>query len=427
MKPRRIGQASLILGLLWSTGCSHEVKPASPDAGTAVRVNVADVVSREEEQVQALAGTLKVRRQATLASKLPGRILSLTVEEGDVVAAGALVVEIDASDLRARTQQATAARDSAVAQVQVSQAGYLQSLSALDQARSEWQTLRKQQSEAQARYDLARADAQRYQFLAKEGAVPRQRAEQAITELRVSESRLQQLKSQMATAQSGIRQSQAAIYQAQQGVHRTQAGVAEAEAGIDASSSDLSYAEVRAPFRGVVVEKMAYQGELNSPGRALVRLQDLDSLEASVPVPESLMERVQPGARLRLELTALKRTVDAKVRQIVASTDPSTRSFDVRLSLLQKPDKLFPGMYVKLKLPQARQTQTLVPQRALVHKGQLDGVYVVREGRAEFRLLQIGQPRPQEGLVQVLSGVGAGEEVVVSPPEDLRDGQKVQL
>ncbi|MBT9583851.1 efflux RND transporter periplasmic adaptor subunit [bacterium] len=416
--------ALVVYAALALVGCSHPGEaPATPDA-SPVNVQVVTVEPSQLAGEMQYSGTVKARRQAVLATKLPGRITFLKAEEGDIVSAGSVVAEVDVSDMVARTQQAVAGRDSAQAGLQQTQAAYQQARQGVAQAKAQLMALAQQRGEAQARLDLARKDYQRYQGLAQEGAVPRQRADQALSELRVAQSRMDQLGSQIVAGQVGIRESQAGVTQAQSSIARSQAGLAEAEAGIQASSSDLAYGQVRAPFRGVVVEKNAYQGELNTPGRPLLKIQDMDSLEVSLSLPESTLERVQPGARLTAQVPALKQAVNLKVRQIVASTDPASRTFEVRLSLLNPPAQLFPGSFVRVALPQAPRKALILPLQAVVVRGQLEGAFVVgSQGQAEFRLLQLGSP--VAGGREVLSGLEPGEKVVMSPGEGFKDGQKV--
>lgn len=402
-------------------GCGRSVPTGSSSPTAAVAVSAVTVVEQKQAGQSLYPGTVKARRQAILATKLPGRITFLKVEEGDMVAAGSLVAEVDVSDLEARAQQAVAGRDSATAALQQSQAGFTQSQQGVAQARSQLNALVQQQSEAQARLELARKDEQRFRGLAQEGAVPRQRAEQALTELKVAQSRMAQLQGQILSSRVSIRQSQAGVAVAQSTVARSQAGISEAQASILASQSDLAYGRVLAPFRGVVVEKNAFEGELNTPGRPLVKLQDLDSLEVSLVLPESLLEQVQPGTQLKAEAPALHQKLDLKVRQIVASTDPASRSVEVRLALSHAPRQLFPGSFVRVSIPQPARSRLVLPPGVLVQRGQLDGVFVVSQGQAEFRLVQMG------AAGEVLSGLEAGEQVISAPPETLQDGQKVTL
>lgn len=404
-------------------GKSHAPATATP-SGPAVSVNTATLQSHKVTGDTSFPASVRSRRQAVLATKLPGRILYLQAEEGDVLSAGSVAVEIDTSDLLARTQQAQAGRESAVAARGQSEAGLQQSQQAVAQSQAQLKTLLNQRQEANARLQLAQKDELRYRGLAQEGAIPRQRADQALADLQVAQSRVQQLQAQINSAQVGIRQSQAGVSQAQSALVRTQAGISEAEAGVQVAASDLSYGTIRAPFRGVVVEKSAWQGELNTPGRPLLKLQDLDQLEVTLNLPESRLEQVQQGQLLAAEVPSLKRKLQLKVRQIVAATDPSTRSFTVRLSLLDSPRQLLPGTFVRVSLPEPSRALLVLPEAAIAQRGQLEGAFVISQGLAEFRLLQLGK-HLSDGR-EVLSGVQAGEEVVLKPSDTLQDGQKVQ-
>ena len=410
--------------LLWA-GCSRPAARPPAASASPVSVRVTTVQARSLGTQTSFPGTIKSRRQAVLATKLPGRITYLQAEEGDIVSAGSVVAQIDVSDLEARTAQATAGRDSALAALQQSQAGLQQSWQSVAQAEAQWKTLLDQQGEARARLELARKDEQRYRSLAKEGAIPSQRADQALTELRVAQSRVLALQGQIAGARVGIRQSKAGVTQAQSSIARSQAGISEAEAGIRAAASDLDYGTVRAPFRGVVVEKSAYQGELNTPGRPLLKIQDLDRLEVSLTLPETRLEQISTGKILQAQIPSLDRKLDLKVRQLIASTDPATRSFEVRLTPLQPPPRLLPGTFVKVLLAQPARSLLVLPRQALVQRGQLEGSFVVSGGLAEFRLLQLGATFP-EGR-EILSGLQAEEQVILDAPESLQDGQKVSI
>ena len=223
---------------IWIAGCgkSHPAATATP-SGPPISVNTTTLQSHKVTGDTSFPGSVRSRRQAVLATKLPGRILYLQAEEGDILSAGSVAVEIDTSDLLARTQQAQAGRESAVAARGQSEAGLQQSHQAVAQSEAQLKTLLNQRQEASARLQLAQKDELRYRGLAQEGAIPRQRADQALADLQVAQSRVQQLQAQITSAQVGIRQSQAGVSQAQSALVRTQAGISEAEAGVQVAAT----------------------------------------------------------------------------------------------------------------------------------------------------------------------------------------------
>lgn len=421
-KYRNIVGAILALTL---AGC-HGGAP-SETAGTsvpAVAVQTGQATRRSIPGTLTVPGTLRARREATVASKLPGRILYLQAEEGDVVSPGSTLAEIDVSSLRAHVAQAEAARRAAEAQVAQADAARAQAQAGLQRARAQLVSVQKQRGEVEARYKLAGLEVQRYRTLVQKGAIPRQQADRVETEYKVLREQLGQVDAQSRAARMGVEEALAGVAQAQRGIARSEAGVGEAQAGIVAAASDLEDGTVTAPFRGVVVQKLANQGEVNVPGRPLLKLQDLDSLEVSAAVPDTLAEKIQPGSRHQVEIPALHLRREVRVRQIIASSDPSSRTFEVRLSLLQTHPKLFPGMFVRLPLAQDGRTAVLIPSHSVVRRGQLEGVFVVSNGQAEFRLLQLGAAQKNE--VEVLSGLQGGETLVLDAPESLQDGATVQ-
>lgn len=424
----RLGVSFLLAATLSVTGCGKDLAPARAPLAEPSPIAVKAEKLEPEEKSSALSftGTVKARRQAVLSTRLAGRIISLPAEEGDVLSSGALVAEIDADDVEARTRQAEAGQTAAQASLRQAEAGSELASRSVEQAKAQLKALGDQQGEAKARLELAQKDFERYQLLAKEGAIPRQQSEQATSELRVAQSRLAALQSQMAAAQVSVRQAEAGLAQARSGVAASSAGIDVAAAGVAASSTDLAYSKVTAPFRGVVVEKLAYQGELNTPGRPLLKMQDLDSLEVTVTVPESTLQLLPNGARVKGEVPGLDKTVELAVRQVVASTDPASRTVEIRMLLLGKVSNLFPGSFVRVLVPQPPEKVLAIPQSAVVTRGQLEGAFVVVEpGVAQFRLLQLAAE--DQGKREVLSGLKGGETIILDPPEGLVDGRKVSL
>lgn len=415
---------SLALGL---SGCQDKTTPTTPSpksSAAPVTVETMLVTPREVAGTVSTSGTVKARRQAVLSTRLAGRITYLAAEEGDVLGRGDLVAEIDASDVAARTRQAEAGQEAAQAALHQSEAARRQAEEGVSQAQAQVRALKEQLEEARARLEVAKQDNGRYQLLASEGAIARQDADHASSELKVARSRYSALQSQIEAAQIAVGQARASVAQAQSAVATSSANIAVAAAGVESSATDLTYSKVHAPFRGVVVEKTAYQGELNTPGRPLLKLQDLDSLEVAITVPEASLEQIHGNAVFSAEAPGLSQNLKLKVRQIVASTDPSSRTVEVRLGLSEPPRSLFPGSYVRVQIPGAKRRQILIPQAAVVNRGQLEGVFVVESGVARLRLLQLAAPENE--LREVLSGLSGTETIVSRPSEALTDGREVQ-
>jgi RND family efflux transporter MFP subunit len=241
---------------------------------------------------------------------------------------------------------------------------------------------------AAARLDLAEKTYQRYEQLARAEAVTPQELDRVTAERE----------------------------QARQNLRAANAGVAQARTG-------AAYNRVTAPYAGKIAEKLVETGSTVMPGTPLLIIEGSGTPRARIAVPESLVGQIVPGEILQLEIPALQRTVNGSVTEIQPASDPVTRSFAVKLSLPSDAG-LTPGLFLRAKRQAATSTALLIPLAALVHRGQLTGVYVVEANILHFRLVKIG---PQLGdKVEILSGLSAGEKIVSSDVQKARSGARVE-
>ncbi len=235
------------------------------------------------------------------------------------------------------------------------------------------------------------------------------RLEQAEAALRQSETDFQRLTKLRTTGAAMQSELDTATFR-QQSAH---AAVAEAKAL-------MAYAQITAPMSGVVARKDADVGDLAMPGKPLLRLEDPTNLRLEAEVPNSVLARVKPGAALTVRVDALGLELQGKVAEIAPVADPATRSVRVKLDLPPTPG-LLPGQFGRVAVPTAEADFLLVPTTALVRRGQLDLVFVAREGKAQMRIVRTG--RTLAAGVEVLSGLNPGESVVVEGAAELLDGQ----
>lgn len=173
---------------------------------------------------------------------------------------------------------------------------------------------------------------------------------------------------------------------------------------------NLSYAIVRSPFSGVVIDKQADVGDLASPGKPLLTMYEQGRLWLEANVPEELMDHVHLGDSMTLRIDATSREMQGRVVEIVPSSDPTSRTEIARVHLNSSED-LVPGMFGRLMIPLAPEPIVTVPDSAVIRAGQLTMVDVVQEGAIERRTVQLG--RLIEGQYEVLSGLASGETVVL--------------
>lgn len=197
-----------------------------------------------------------------------------------------------------------------------------------------------------------------------------------------------------------------------------------AEGAVTEAETMLSYAEVRAPFDGVVTSKLADVGDLASPGRPLVELENPKSLRLEADVPEALIARVQIGAQMPVRIPGPNLDLQGTVAEVAPAADPNSRTFRVKLDLPDAPG-LKSGLFGRLAVPVGETRAPRVPASALVQRGQMEMVFVVADGRAHMRLVKTGKRFGEE--VELVSGVRPGESVVVEGAAALTDGQMVEV
>lgn len=211
--------------------------------------------------------------------------------------------------------------------------------------------------------------------------------------------RIERLLEQEAATKQEHDQSQAALKKSQAAVEAAEAAVREAEV-------NLSHSRITSPIAGKVVDRLADVGDMASPGRPLMTIYDPSSLRLEVSVAEHLRPNVRLGNSVKGSIDSLE--FEGQITEIVPASDPSSRSFTVRVSIPDAKD-VYPGMYGRIRLFLGTAEVVLIPPEAVLHVGQLEMVTVVEKGVARTRAIKTGK-NYAEG-VEILSGLRAGETI----------------
>ena len=180
---------------------------------------------------------------------------------------------------------------------------------------------------------------------------------------------------------------------------------------------------VRAPFDGVVAERDVSPGEWVQPGKPLFTLVKDDPLKIELSVPEAAVTAIKQGERVEVVAVAHEdKTYGAEVTRIGAEIG-KTRSLIVEAQL-DKGSDLVPGMFAEAHVVIGQTPRVVLPDKAVVKRGKQWHAFVVKNGEAEDRIVQLGTP-PATGQVTIVQGVVKGEQVVASIPAALEDGSKV--
>ena len=346
------------------------------------------------------SGYVTARRRATVSSKVTGKVLEVFVEEGKAVRRGQVLARLDDAQIRSALSVAEA------------------QLGASERGAAEDQALLR---EAELTLDRRRQ-------LVKDKVISR-------AELDAAEAQVESLKARIAMAQQQVQ------------VARTQ---------VNARRTDLDDMVVRAPFDGIAISKDAQPGEMISPVSAgggftrtgICTIVDMSSLEIEVDVSETYINRVRPEQPVEAVLDAYPDwRIPAHVITTVPSADrqkstvrvriafgpsrvPASRRAEPRSEPLDP--RILPDMGVKVsfleKEPDAASTQSrprlLVPKNAVRTIDGASIVFIVREGQVERRAVKVGGEDADQ--VEVVSGLNAGDRVVVNGPPALADGSRVK-
>jgi RND family efflux transporter MFP subunit len=333
------------------------------------------------------SGYVTARRQATVSAKITGKVTEVLIEEGQQVKEGDLLARLDDTEAKA--------------QLSLSQAQ-------LTAARSQLAEVRALLVQAERDYD-------RQQELLRRQLVAEQSMDAARAQRDMVRARLGNLEEQIRVSIESV------------AVARVQ----------------LDNTEIRAPFSGVVVAKAAQPGEMISPisaGGGFTRtgigtIVDMDSLEIQVDVNESFINRVAPGQPVEAVLNAYPDwKIPGEVIAIIPSADRNKATVKVRVALRQKDRRILPDMGVRVSFltapsapgaPRAAAAGVLVPAAAVRADGKAGVVFVFADDKVQRRPVTLGQSVGPDR--QVLSGLSAGERVVLSPPASLGDGAAVKL
>jgi RND family efflux transporter MFP subunit len=344
-------------------------------------------------------GTIKARTSTVLSSTISGQVLSVAVREGDRVRRSQLVVQIDDRDPSAQLHRALAALAEAQRASDEAERGIMAGDAAV--------------RAAETHRDLAASTRKRYDVLRERKSVSPQEYDEV--ESRYKSALLDLERSQQTLAAAKARREQVL------------ARIDQAKAGIEAAQVVLGYTRVTSPIDGIVTVRRIEPGMLAAPGTPLLAIEDDRTYQLEAAVDESRISNVRIGQTARIEIDALRAALDGRVAEIVPASDPTTRTYTVKLDLapagIHPANTLRSGFFGKALFPDANRKALLVPESAVIRKGQLDGVYLVQNDVCVFRLVKTGK---RDGdRVEILSGLEAGARIVVAPGPGISDGAKI--
>lgn len=196
---------------------------------------------------------------------------------------------------------------------------------------------------------------------------------------------------------------------------QAEAAYKSAQGAAAASEATLTHAQMASPISGLVAERHIEPGELASPGTPLLTIFDPSGLRVVASVPQFRLEAVRGAKRARVELVESGRWLDAVKVEVLPTIDPQSHTATVRLTLPQGLSGVAPGMAVRAHLTTGAAEKLVVPQAAILRRGEVSAVYVMSDdGKPRLRQVRLGEA-VVEGYVEVLAGLSGGERVSLDP------------
>jgi RND family efflux transporter MFP subunit len=439
------------------TACSPMSEPvaqaAVEQAETVVSVQVAPATSGDIAQVYEYTGDLQSVDSVTVLPGASGRVEAVLVEVGQQLQAGDPIAKIETDTYAVQLQQAQASLEAARLQIQKMDEGTRPEQIAAAQAAVQFarDTVEDVNSidddertaaaaalaQAESALKLAQSEYDKVAWAGQVGMLPQSiqleqatigyEAALAAYELQTnpSDSQIAPLLTQLAQAEMALALAEKPFTETDYDLARTQ--VALAETAVEMAQIQMDEATIKAPFDGTVAEIYITQGSMVGPSVPVILFVS-DQVEVVVDVEESRIARIESGLPASLRVSAYPdQDFPAVVTSVAPVADSGTHTFAVTVSPADGNGRLRSGMYAKVALlVDEKASAVQVPRQAVVEEGESQLVYVLTDsGTVEKRVITTGIA--SNGNVEVLSGLTAGEQVVIAGQADLEDGTSVEV
>ncbi|MEP7117486.1 MAG: efflux RND transporter periplasmic adaptor subunit [Acidobacteriota bacterium] len=382
-----------LLGIAVLSACTGRAAAPPPTAAaSALTVAVTAAVERPIARFIRVTGTLTAEEQAEVAAETSGRIVSTPVERGTRVAAGNPLVLIAAAD----TQSQLAEAQANAAQIEAGLGMATGQPFAVDRVPDVVNT--------KAAYDLAQSDFDRLKTLLDQKVISQSEYERSFANVASARQRFEMARN---TASQQVQALQAA------------------RARVTRASKALADTVVKAPFAGLVAERLVSIGDFVTPGTKVAVVVRVDPLRVELTVPAQFVSVVGVGRPVSLQVDAYPgRTFTGHVRYISPALSATTRALIVEAVVANPTSELKPGFFATAQIEQAEQSNAvLVPAKAVTTVSGTARVFVAVGDRADERIVTTGQVL--DDLVELTTGVKAGEQVILDQGPQLVDGVRI--
>lgn len=393
---RALLPGAVLAAALASAACSGtQTSAAAPPEPAPVAVRPAQVQGQTIDRFLRVTGSLAADEQADVAAETGGRVIGTPIERGTRVTAGTVLIRISAAEADASLREADANAAQLEARLGLAAGQPFDSAKVPDVLN------------AKASLDLAEAEFSRIKSLLEQKVVSQAEYDQRFTQVQAAR---QQYQSAQNTAQQSYRSLQAA------------------RARVDLARKSAADTVVRAPFTGIVAERLVSTGDYVSRGMKVATVVRIDPVRVELTVPEQYLSQVKAGQPVRLSVDAYPgETFTAHVRFVSPALKADQRALTVEAIAANGDGRLKPGLFATALLQQPTPAPALlVPATSVETVAGTSRVFVIAaDNKIEERIVTLGEKLGDR--VEIASGVKAGERVAANPRGKLADGVRVQL
>lgn len=388
----------IVLSCLVTAACGERDRDgvaAAPGEVDAVAVTATTVEETPVSRFIRVSGTLAAQEEAEVAAEVAGRVVATPIERGSRVGSGATLIQIADAEVAAQAREA----DANAAQIEA-RLGTASMGEGFDAERVA------DVASARANYELVRTEFERTSMLQKQQLVSRSEFDQKQAQLEAS-------RRQYEVARNSAEQQ----YQALMG----------ARARVALAKKALADTIVRAPFDGVVGERMVSVGDYVTKGMKVASVMRVSPLRLELTVPAQYVMAVESGNTVNLEVDAYpNESFAGQVRYVSPALRTDTRALVVEAVVANADGRLKPGLFATARIEQAAKSPALlIPASAIQKTATANRVFVINGDHAEERLITLGQTEGDR--IEAATGLAKGDRVVVTGLEKLKDGARVRI
>lgn len=397
---------------LLTIGCSKPTAEAEAEPHPVVAVKTAKAEVRDLAVTVSASASIFPREQANVTSRMTAPIQTVRVRKGEVVQTSQVLATLDHRDLDAQLADARAQLADAQATLEKTQSGTIPA--DLDQKRGAIQL-------ADAALNQAQINADRRTQLFQEGAIPQRDLLQAQTDLAQARTNRDVARRALEFAETQTNDRD---------IRSARARVASAQAKVELAQTQLQFTEIRAPFAGTISDQFVFGGDLADATRPLFQIMDLAVVNARAQVAEDEARSVRPGQSCTfVPVDTSLGTFTGSVTVINQAVDAQRRTVEVWCQIDNASRRLNGNVFGEVRVVvQKISRAVVVPAAALeIQQGQTTGSVLVVDGKDIAHRMDVEPGEKSDGMVQIRSGVKAGDTVVIEGGYALPDGTQVEV